>query len=146
MKKVEVGLLNVFDAAQNRILAVADKVYLRGQEGHFAYILTAEVFLFRQGSLPAQQQYAPALSGQLRLTLLPVPALWSVAAARFGHWALPFRSRTAEPTLPLSRGQLPPWVPLHRRRPAHGSRVPAVVVLICPPIDVLQLPAPNFLL
>jgi len=44
MKNVEVGLLKAFDVAKNRIHEVADKVYLRGQEGYFAYILTAEDF------------------------------------------------------------------------------------------------------
>jgi Protein of unknown function (DUF1488) len=44
MSSAETGLLQAFDAARNRIQDVADKVYVRGGKGTYAYILAAEDF------------------------------------------------------------------------------------------------------
>jgi hypothetical protein len=44
MSNVEAGFLKAFDAARKRIHEVADKVYVRGRKGSFAYSLAAEDF------------------------------------------------------------------------------------------------------
>jgi hypothetical protein len=44
MSNVETGLLKAFDAARKRIHEVADKVYVLGRKGSFAYILAAKDF------------------------------------------------------------------------------------------------------
>ena len=44
MRDAESGFLQAFDAALNRIHEVADKVYTRGGNGSYAYILAAEDF------------------------------------------------------------------------------------------------------
>ncbi len=44
MSGAEMELLKAFDAARNRIYEVADKVYVRGGKGSYAYILAAEDF------------------------------------------------------------------------------------------------------
>jgi hypothetical protein len=44
MSSAETGFLKAFDAARNRIQEVADKVYVRGGKGSYAYILVAEDF------------------------------------------------------------------------------------------------------
>ena len=44
MSDAELGFLQAFDAALNRIHEVADKVYARGGKGSHAYILAAEDF------------------------------------------------------------------------------------------------------
>jgi hypothetical protein len=44
MSNAEAGFLKAFDAARNRIHKVADRVYVRGRKGSFAYILAAEDF------------------------------------------------------------------------------------------------------
>jgi len=44
MSNVETGLLKAFDAARKRIHEVADKVYVPGRKGSFAYILAAKDF------------------------------------------------------------------------------------------------------
>lgn len=44
MSEAESGFLQAFDAAQNWIHEVADKVYARGGKGSYAYILAAEDF------------------------------------------------------------------------------------------------------
>lgn len=44
MSSAEAELLQAFDAARNRIQDVADKVYVRGGKGTYAYILAAEDF------------------------------------------------------------------------------------------------------
>ena len=44
MSNVEAGLLKAFDAARKRIHEVADKVYVPGRKGSFAYILRAKDF------------------------------------------------------------------------------------------------------
>jgi len=40
----ETAFLKAFDAARNRIHEVADKVYVRGRKGSYAYILAADDF------------------------------------------------------------------------------------------------------
>jgi hypothetical protein len=44
MDSAETGFLKAFDAARNRIHEVADKVYVRGGKGSYAYVLAAEDF------------------------------------------------------------------------------------------------------
>ena len=44
MSGVEAGFLKAFDAARERIHEVADKVYVCGHKGSYAYILAAEDF------------------------------------------------------------------------------------------------------
>jgi hypothetical protein len=44
MSDAESGFLQAFDAALTRIHAVADKVYVRGGKGSYAYTLAAEDF------------------------------------------------------------------------------------------------------
>ena len=44
MANAEAGFLKAFDAGRQRIHAVAEKVYVRGRTGSYAYILTAEDF------------------------------------------------------------------------------------------------------
>ncbi len=44
MNSVETGFLQAFDAARKRIHEVADKVYVRGGKGSYAFILAAEDF------------------------------------------------------------------------------------------------------
>jgi hypothetical protein len=44
MGNVEAGFLKAFDAARKRIHEVAEKVYVRGRKGSFAYSLVAEDF------------------------------------------------------------------------------------------------------
>ena len=44
MSGAEMEFLKAFDSARNRIHEVADKVYVRGGNGSFAYILAAEDF------------------------------------------------------------------------------------------------------
>jgi len=44
MSNVEAGFLKAFDAARKRIHEVADKVYVRGSNGSYAYSLAAEDF------------------------------------------------------------------------------------------------------
>jgi hypothetical protein len=44
MNSVESGCLKAFDAALDRIHEVADKVYVRGSKGLYAYSLVAEDF------------------------------------------------------------------------------------------------------
>lgn len=44
MNSVETGFLKAFDAALERIHEVADKVYVRGSKGSYAYSLVAEDF------------------------------------------------------------------------------------------------------
>jgi hypothetical protein len=44
MSGAETAFLKAFDAARNRIHEVADKVYVRGRKGSYAYILAADDF------------------------------------------------------------------------------------------------------
>lgn len=44
MSNVEAGFLKAFDEARKRIHEVADKVYVRGSKGSYAYSLAAEDF------------------------------------------------------------------------------------------------------
>ena len=44
MNPVEAGFLEAFDTARKRIYEVADKVYVRGNQGAYAYSLAAEDF------------------------------------------------------------------------------------------------------
>lgn len=44
MISAETGFLKAFDAALNRIHEVADRVYVRGGKGSYAYSLVAEDF------------------------------------------------------------------------------------------------------
>lgn len=44
MSNVEAGFLKAFDAARKRIHEVADKVYVRGSNGSYAYSLAVEDF------------------------------------------------------------------------------------------------------
>jgi hypothetical protein len=44
MGSAETGFLKAFDAARNRILEVAEKVYVRGDKRTYACILAAEDF------------------------------------------------------------------------------------------------------
>ena len=44
MSTVEAGILNVFDAARERIYGVADKVYRRNRNGSYAFSLAAADF------------------------------------------------------------------------------------------------------
>ena len=44
MSGAEAGFLKAFDAARKRIHEVADKVYVRGRKGTYAFILAAEDF------------------------------------------------------------------------------------------------------
>ena len=44
MSGAEAGFLKAFDAARERIHEVANKVYVRGHKGSYAYILAAEEF------------------------------------------------------------------------------------------------------
>jgi hypothetical protein len=44
MSGAEAGFLEAFDAASSRIHEVADKVYVRGGKGAYAYSLVAEDF------------------------------------------------------------------------------------------------------
>ena len=44
MSNAETGFLKAFDAARDRIQAVADKVYVRGSKGSCAYSLAMEDF------------------------------------------------------------------------------------------------------
>jgi len=44
MSSVEAGFLKAFDAARKRIQEVADKVYVRGGKGSYAYTLVADDF------------------------------------------------------------------------------------------------------
>ncbi len=44
MSGTEVGLLKAFDAARERIHEVADKVYVCGRKGSYAYLLAAANF------------------------------------------------------------------------------------------------------
>lgn len=44
MSGAETGFLQAFDAVRNRIHEVADKVYMRGDKGTYAYVLVAEDF------------------------------------------------------------------------------------------------------
>ena len=44
MSSAETGFLKAFDAVRNRIHEVADKVYVRGGKGSYAYVLAAEDF------------------------------------------------------------------------------------------------------
>jgi hypothetical protein len=44
MSKTETEFLQAFDAARDRIYEVADKVYVRGGKGTYAYNLAAEDF------------------------------------------------------------------------------------------------------
>ena len=44
MSGAEAAFLKAFDAARKRIHGVADKVYVRGRKGSYAYILAADDF------------------------------------------------------------------------------------------------------
>ena len=44
MSNVEAGFLKAFDAARKRIHEVANKVYVRGRSGSYAYSLAVEDF------------------------------------------------------------------------------------------------------
>ena len=44
MSGAEAGFLKAFDAARKRIHEVADKVYVHGRKGSYAYILAADDF------------------------------------------------------------------------------------------------------
>jgi hypothetical protein len=44
MSGAEAGILKAFDAARERIHEVADKVYVRGDKGSYAYILAVADF------------------------------------------------------------------------------------------------------
>jgi hypothetical protein len=44
MSSAETGFLQAFDAARKRIHEVADKVYVRGGRGSYAYTLAADDF------------------------------------------------------------------------------------------------------
>jgi hypothetical protein len=44
MSSAETGFLQAFDTSRNRIHEVADKVYVRGGKGSYAYVLAAEDF------------------------------------------------------------------------------------------------------
>ena len=44
MGSAETGFLQAFDAVRNRIHEVADRVYVRGDKGSYAYVLAADDF------------------------------------------------------------------------------------------------------
>ena len=44
MDKAEAGFLKAFGGARKRIYEVAEKVYVRGRKGSYAYVLAAEDF------------------------------------------------------------------------------------------------------